>query len=225
MLEKECMSMHLKQRYITLEVALDISDIIDISKDDKENFMKNCADLKFKIVDGQHRFTAMMKIWEAIKDPAIILVKCHLVQGDDEIQELVEDLNKNLALTNTDYEDIIKKKDFRKLLMEDIFENITPGKRCVKQVIDSPILSEPDFVKCLREHGNKQIISVIKTISEEYKSEYETLVCTKKISPTIDQCIKISKMYQLIEGDNPVWLKRIPELLEVDEPLLKRKRT
>lgn len=219
MLENECFAMHLEQKFIILTVALDITDIIQIYNDDRENWLKNCSELKFKILDGQHRFTALQNRWKSIKDPARILVLCHLVQGDDEIQRLVEDLNKTLPLTEKDFEGIEKKKEFRILLAE-IFTGVNLNKRCIKHVFDSPIIREPEFVQCLHSHSDDEIKEAIYKISKEYKTKYDSL---SKLSPAINDAIQISKIYQLIEGENPIWLREIITVL-AEQPTKKRQR-
>jgi hypothetical protein len=196
----ECQVIIAQDKFIKLIVCIDTNEIINSD---------NLDELKFIILDGQHRFTALHSAIKRTSQKGHLMVECHLVNGDDEILAIIDDLNKGLPLTEKDKIEAEIKKDFRKIF-SDIVGVSNLRRRCVQYVLNSNNIKESKFVDSLVGKTEKEIKDVIFTIAELYHAQYDE---QKVISPTVNRLIIDTGLYQLIEEKTPDWIKLIPDYL------------
>lgn len=225
-MKKEIASMHMKKRFVILTVAIDINEVISAYEEHvkDDNFLDFCKDIKYIIIDGQHRYTALQRLISETTDPIQILVICYLLQGDIQINELVEDINKNLPMKESDIEEIQKKRNFREIFTKMIPEHLQ-NKRCIRNIINSVYLKSKHLSEYLKVKESSDIKNDIYKISKNFEETFNEMIIDnpKFEQSAIGETIKSCGLYQLIQYPDPQWLNDLPITL-TQEPVSKKRK-
>ncbi len=204
----EIMKMAFSKECTTLTLAIHKDSILTVLVD----FDENEANGGFKaiILDGQHRWEAMMQLKKEMPDFNMkIMLVIYIVENEDELLHRLRILNKRLTFTQEDND----KVNITKRFIEAFNQIVTPqnmAKRCIQKVKKSAILQSDAFTNKHKlttvEKFNKAIIKVSNDYYEKYTGKLSS--DSKFCKSVTAEVIKITKLYQLVD-DTCAWISEI----------------
>jgi hypothetical protein len=181
------------------------------SRDAKREFYGDPDDtslgVKAIILDGQHRWQAMMEINEYHPDKVYtVILMVYIVHNDKDIMKRISDINKRLPYSQEDMDRSHVKTTFYSAF-EEIVTSDNMKRRCIQNVCKSSIINDLSFVKKHKNKTKDDFITALNEVSKKYEKiwmgerEKNTRITTGRI-------IEQYKLYQLTD-ETCNWMKNL----------------
>jgi hypothetical protein len=194
---------------MTLTLAIDERDV-KIAMEDPEIGMEQ-GGFKAIILDGQHRWEAMMELLQEIPDMIYnIWLVVYLVLSDEEIDARLKALNKRRNFSQDDTDKVATITRFFQAF-DAIIKSENMRRRCVQKVRKSDIFNTPAFIKKNKHKNVQQFTDALYMIAQSRRQYWETRIneTDGKIGKTVlGDVIRSTKMYQLMD-ETCKWLNEL----------------
>lgn len=180
------------------------------SRDAESEFYNDTDDtspgVKAVILDGQHRWQAMMELNEYHPDKEYkVLLMIYIVNNDKDVMRRIDDINTRLEYSQDDMDGSHVKTTFYSAL-EDIVTSDNMKCRCIQNVCKYHIINDTTFIKKHKNKTKEDFKKALFEVSEKYK----TIWIDKKKSSIIKtgKIIEKYKLYQLTD-ENCDWINKL----------------
>lgn len=192
---------------MTLTLAIDTRDIeVAIKEPDTEIQ----GGFKAIILDGQHRWEAMVELKKS--NPGLhfnLWLVVYVVSSDSEIEERLKSLNKRRTFSQADTDKVNTLRTFLKTL-NDLVTDKNANRRCVQNIRNSAALKSETFLNAHKFTSDAEFKAAMIRIAAKYKQMYEEKIIadSKFARSVVADVVNVSKLYQLIE-DPAKWLQQL----------------
>lgn len=199
----QMLSVSMKNEVPILDIAININDIKAYLTAMNEG--EDMPIYKAIILDGQHRWKAMLKIKNTMPHVNMnIILHVHVCNDADEIVLTLNAINNRRPFTDDHAEMVNMNKRFHDAI-DSVVTKKNKNRRCVTKVKGHiKILKSPEFFKKYVNYTTEDFKKAIGKIAENYKSKWMDFLTEneKNAKTALSQVVNETGLYQLVDNSH-----------------------